>query len=131
MQSRDYDDYIYVSSILGFRKVNDAGNEILVNQETDGYCSLYANNCSVSYLHNMNDSQLNAIHYFEKHHPKIFEVLVAHLSEKYKNPRLEVGFRHVNILDIYMNEICNVEYTFIDSTKKNVKITMHQLKLMQ
>ncbi|PQJ81853.1 hypothetical protein [Polaribacter glomeratus] len=128
MQTRDYDDYIYIPSILGFRKVNDIGNEIFVHQETDGYCNIYADNISVSYLHSMNELQINSIHFFEDHHKNIFEVLLAHLSKNFKNPKLELGFRHVNVVD--ENEICNSEYVFIDSTKKKVKITMHQLKLI-
>lgn len=130
MQSRDYDDYIYVSSTLGFRKVNDDGNEVFVNQETDGYCNLYADSISVSYLHSMNDAQINAIHFFEENHENIFEVLMAHLSKRYQNPKLELGFRDVNILDENENEICFTEYAFIDAKKNKIKIKMHQLKLI-
>jgi hypothetical protein len=131
MQTRDYDDYIYVSSTLGFRKVNDAGNEVFVNQETDGYCSCYADNTSVSYLHSMIDTQLNAIHFFEENHENIFEVLVAHLSKTYQNPKLALGFRHVNILDESKDKICYTEYVFIDAKKNNIKIKMHQDKLIK
>ena len=130
MQTRDYDDYLFVSSILGFRKVNDTGTEILVNQETDGYCNLYADSISVSYLHSMNDAQINAIHFFEENYQLIFEVLEAYLSKKYQNPKLELGFRHVNVLDENENEICYSEYVFIVEENKRLKIKMHQLKLI-
>lgn len=130
MQTRDYDDYIYVKSILGFRKVNDDGLEIDVNQETDGYFNLYSDSISVSYLHSMSDSQINAIHFFEENHQLIFEVLVAYLSKKYSNPKLELGFRHVNILDENEDEICYSEYVFMDKENKRLKIKMHQLKLI-
>ena len=82
MQTRDYDDYIFIASTLGFRKVDDGGLEIDAAKETDGYCNLYANNISVSYLHSMNSYQINAIHYFEENHDEIFLVLHLYLDEK-------------------------------------------------
>ena len=75
-QTRDYDDYVYISSIKGYRKVDDSGLEINLNQETDGYCNLYADNISLSYLHSMNNFQINAIHYFEENYEAIFKVVL-------------------------------------------------------
>lgn len=126
MQTRDYDDYVYVSSTLGFRKVNDNGDKIDVNLETDGYCNLYSDSIAVSYLHSMSDFETNAIHYFEEHHNKIFQNLLKHLSAIYANPKLELGFRHVNILDSQKEEMCFTEYVFIDVNQKKVTIKMYK-----
>ena len=106
MQTRDYDDYIFIASTLGFRKVDDSGLEIDAAKKTDGYCNMYANNTSVSYLHSMNSFQVNAIHYFEENHYEIFFALQLFLDEKYINPTQELGFRSVNILDEHQNEMC-------------------------
>ena len=126
MQTRDYDDYVYIASTLGFRKVDDWGLEIDVLKETDGYCNLYAGNISLSYLHSMDTYQINAIHYFEENHEALFEVLLAHLAKKYKNPKLELGFKCVNILYKHKNEMCYASYDFIDANKQKIKIMMHQ-----
>lgn len=130
MQTRDYDDYVYVSSIEGFKKVDDSGLEINVNQETDGYCNLYADNISLSYLHSMSDVQINAIHYFEENHKEIFTVLFAHLSKKYTNPKSELGFSFMNVLVGHKDEMCYTEYAFIDSEKNQIKIKMHKNKVI-
>ncbi len=126
MQTRDYDDYIYIASTLGFRKVDDSGLEIDPSKETDGYCNLYANNISLSYLHSMNTFQINAIHYFEENHDEIFFALQLFLNEKYTNPEKELGFRSVNILDEYKEEMCFTAYTFIDLKKQKVIIKMYK-----
>ena len=101
MQTRDYDDYIYIASTKGFRKVDNSGLEIDALKETDGYCNVYANNISVSYLHSMNDFQTNAIDYFEENHDEIFLALHLYLVEKYKDHEKELGFKSVNILDTH------------------------------
>lgn len=126
MQTRDYDDYIFIASTLGFRKVDDSGLEIDTAKETDGYCNMYANNISVSYLHSMNTYQINAIHYFEENHDEIFFALQLFLDEKFTNPEKELGFRSVNILDEHKNEMCFTEYTFIDLKKQKINIKMHK-----
>ena len=126
MQTRDYDDYIYIASTLGFRKVDDSGLEIDPSKETDGYCNLYANNISLSYLHSMNTFQINAIHYFEENHDEIFLALQLYLDEKYKKPEKELGFSSVNILDEYKEEMCFTVYTFIDLKKQKVIIKMYK-----
>ncbi|AOW17967.1 hypothetical protein LPB03_11105 [Polaribacter vadi] len=130
MQTRDYDDYIYIASTLGFRKVDDSGLEIDASKETDGYCNLYANNISVSYLHSMNTFQINAIHYFEENHDEIFFALQLFLNEKYTNPEKELGFRSVNILDEHQNEMCFTEYTFIDLKNQKINIKMHKNRII-
>lgn len=124
MQTRNYDDYIYIESTLGFRKVDNSGTEIDITQETDGYCNLYADNVSVSYLHNMNDFQVNAIHYFEKNQDEIFLELYLFLDESYKNLEKELGFKCVNILNENDKSICLTEYTFIDASKNKIKVKM-------
>ena len=124
MQTRDYDDYIYIPSSLGFRKINDAGNKVFLDIETDGYCNLYADNISISYLHNMNDFQVNAIHYFEENHLTIFKKVLSYLSNFYKNAKLELGFRHVNVLNDYKDDMCYLEYVFIDSKGSSISIKM-------
>ncbi|MGB1309253.1 MAG: hypothetical protein ACPG6B_10100 [Oceanihabitans sp.] len=126
MQTRDYDDYIFITSTLGFRKVNDLGNQINQGQETDGYCNMYANSIAVSYLHSMQEPQLNAIHFFEENHEIIFKTIYKQLLKKYQNPKLELGFRHVNILDSHKKEVCFTEYVFVDSNQKKVVIKMHK-----
>ena len=130
MQTRDYDDYIFIASTLGFRKVDDGGLEIDAAKETDGYCNLYANNISVSYLHSMNSYQINAIHYFEENHDEIFLVLHLYLDEKYTNPEKELGFRSVNILDEHQNEMCFTKYTFIDFKNQKINIKMHKNRII-
>ena len=130
MQTRDYDDYIYIASTLGFRKIDDSGLEINILKETDGYCNLYANSISVSYLHSMNTFQINAIHYFEENHDEIFLELHLFLDEKYKNPEIELGFKSVNILDEHKDKMCFTEYTFIDAKKNKIKIMMHQKNII-
>lgn len=126
MQTRDYDDYMYIASTLGFRKVGDSGLEININQETDGYCNVYANNISVSYLHSMNTFQTNAIEYFEENHDAIFLALYLYLDEKYKDFEKELGFKSVNILEEHKEEMCFAAYTFIDAKKNKIEIIMHQ-----
>lgn len=124
MQTRDYDDYVYISSSLGFRKVNDAGNKVFLDIETDGYCNLYADNISVSYLHSMNNFQIKAIHYFEENYQLVFKILLIYLSKFYKNPKLLLGFRHVNVLNDYKDDMCYLEYVFIDSKGSSISIKM-------
>lgn len=126
MQTRDYDDYIYIASTKGFRKVDDSGLEIDALKETDGYCNVYANNISVSYLHSMNAFQTNAIDYFEENHDEIFLALYLYLDEKYKDFEKELGFKSVNILDEHKDEMCYTEYTFINLKKQKVIIKMHK-----
>lgn len=130
MQTRDYDDYIFVDFSLGFRKVDAAGLEIEINKDTDGYCNLYANNISVSYLHSMDDCQINAIHFFEENHKEIFKIIIKFLSKKYKNPKQILGFRHVNVLNKNKHETCYTEYLFIDALKNKIKVTMHKFNLI-
>ncbi|MBU3011393.1 hypothetical protein KO506_08265 [Polaribacter vadi] len=129
MQTRDYDDYVYISSTEGFRKVDDSGSKIDENQKTDGYCNLYADNISLSYLHSMSDIQINAIHYFEENYEAIFKVLLAHLSKKYKNPKLELGFSSMNVLHEDKNEMCFTVYTFIDKEQNKIHLKMHKNEL--
>ena len=131
MQTRDYDDYIYIASTLGFRKVDDSGLEIDVAKETDGYCNVYANNISVSYLHSMNNFQTNAIEYFEENHDAIFLALLLYLDDSYLNPAHELGFKCVDILDEYKDELCFAEYTFIDANKQKIKIMMHKNNIIK
>jgi hypothetical protein len=126
MQTRDYDDYIYSSSTLGYRKVSDDGLEIDVNQETDGYFNLYADSISVSYLHSMDMDQINAIHYFEENTEQIFITLLEHLSKMYTNPKQELGFKHVNVLNENKQDYCFTEFTFIDAQNIKVTIKMHK-----
>lgn len=91
MQTRDYDDYLFSSATLRYRKVSDDGLVINVAQESDGYFNLYAGNISVSYLHSMEMHEINAIHYFEENERTIFKILLHHLSKKYTNPKLVLG----------------------------------------
>ncbi|RBW56513.1 hypothetical protein DS884_13685 [Tenacibaculum sp. E3R01] len=124
MQTRDYDCYIYIASRMGFRLLNDNGDTIFIDKETDGYCNMYANNIAVSFLHSMNKKQINAIHYFENNHPKIFEVLVNHLSNQFKLPKDELGFKCINILDQFIDDFSIVEYIFIKANKEKIKVKM-------
>ena len=126
MQTRDYDDYIYVNSTLGFRKVTDDGTEIVLMQETDGYCNMYADNISVSYLHSMNDFEVNAIHNFEENHQTIFSILLNYLKKTFLQPKSKLGFSHVNILYEHKDIMCFTEYVFIDEVKNKISIMMHK-----
>lgn len=130
MQTRDYDDYVYIASNKGFRKVDDSGSEININQETDGYCNLYANNISLSYLHSMNDFQTNSIHFFEENHDEIFLELELFLGDKYKDTEKELGFKCVNILNEYKDEMCFAAYQFIDANNNKIEIIMHKNKII-
>lgn len=131
MQTRDYDDYLYIPSTLGFRKVDDAGTTIDNKKETDGYCNLYANSISVSYLHNMRDAQINAIHFFEEHHDTIFLQILLYLEKEYSNPLLQLGFRHVNILEKEKDTCCYTEYVFIDVNEKKITLTLHKQEVVE
>jgi len=124
MQTRDYDDRIYVSSIEGFRQVNNMHDAIDLKQETNGYCNMYADGVAVSYLHCMKEPQLNAIHFFEDHYQTIFEALLTALSEKFTEPKRELGFSSVNILNDESENMCFTMYTFIDIDGNKVKIKM-------
>lgn len=130
MQTRDYDDYIYVSSIKGFRQVNDMHTSIDVNQETKGYCNMYADNIAVSYLHSMKAPQINAIHYFEDNYEIIFKALLEYLSERFKDPKNELGFSYVNILNKNKENICFTEYTFIDVDGCKIKVNMYKSQVI-
>ena len=126
MQTRDYDDYIFVSSLNGFRSV-DINNRIVdVSQETDGYCNLYADHISLSFLHSMNELQINAIHYFEDHHETIFNVLIDHLKKTYIQPKKELGFIYVNIVPENREDTCLTEYVFLNAKNHMVHIKMHK-----
>ena len=74
----------------------------------------------------MNDFQINAIHYFEDNHPKIFKNLITHLSTKYVHPRFDLGFSYVNILEEQKKKICFTEYVFVDKNQEKVIIVMHK-----
>jgi hypothetical protein len=124
MQTRDYDDYIFSSAILGYRKVSDDGLKINIDQETDGYFNLYSDSISVSYLHSMDTHQINAIHYFEENEHTIFNILLHYLSKKYTNPKLVLGFSHVNILEDQLKEYSYTEYVFINADNKKIVILM-------
>lgn len=124
MQTRDYDDRIYVSSLKGFRQVNKMHNAIDIHQETIGYCNMYVDGVVVSYLQSMKKPQLNAIHFFEDHYQTIFEALLKSLSEKFTDPKKELGFSSVNILNEESENMCFTLYTFIDVGGSKVKIKM-------
>jgi len=130
MQTRDYDDHIYVFSLKGFRQVNDQHTGIITDQETDMYCTMYADGIAVSNLHSMSSEQLNAIHYFEENHVIIFNALVEHLSKVYTKPKEKLGFTSINILNSGQDDSCYSEYTFIDESGKKIKITLHKNKLI-
>lgn len=102
-----------------------------VTQETNGYCNMYAANIAVSYLHSMSDSQLNAIHYFEDNYEIIFKVLLDYLSGRFIDPKNELGFTYVNILNKNKENICFTEYTFIDSNGRKIKVSMYKSKLYE
>ena len=72
----------------------------------------------------MNDFQVNAIHYFEENHLTIFKKVLSYLSNFYKNAKLELGFRHVNVLNYYKDDMCYLEYVFIDSKGSSISIKM-------
>lgn len=115
MQTRDYDCYVYIASTMGFRQLNDNGDTIFIDKETDGYCNMYVNNIAVSFLHSMNSKQINAIQYFENNHSDIFKILIIYLSNQFKSPKNELGFKHINILDenrggVLFNRICFFNY---------------------
>jgi hypothetical protein len=131
MQTRDYDDYIYVDSTLGFRKVDDDGIKIDISKETDGYCNVYADNISVSYLHSMNDAQINAIHFFEENHNNIFHNILENLKEASTTPKLSLGFRHVNILNKEKDNFCYAEYVFINENNDKVILLAHKNEIIK
>ena len=131
MQARHYDDRIYISSLKGFRQVNNQHNGILLEEETDKYCSMYVNGVAVSYLHSMSPQQINAIHYFEENHKVVFNVLMEHFSELYPKSKERLGFASINILKHSLDDCCYSEYKFIDHLGKKVKILLHKNSLVK
>ncbi|MEP0265222.1 hypothetical protein [Dokdonia sp.] len=126
MQTRDYDDYIFVPSLNGFRSV-DINNRIVdVSQETNGYCNIYANHISLSFLHSMDALQINAIHYFEDHQKIIFNVIVNHLKEIYAQPKKELGFIYINILPKSKEDTCLTEYVFLNTKNQKIRVKMYK-----
>lgn len=130
MQTRDYDDRIYVSAIKEFRQVNNMHNGIDINQETNGYCNVYVDSIAVSYLHSMKEPQINAIHYFEDNFEVIFNTLLDYLSERFKDIKKELGFSSINILDENKENMCFTEYTFINVEENKVKLRMFKDKVI-
>ncbi|WP_431165127.1 hypothetical protein [Tenacibaculum halocynthiae] len=124
MQTRDYDCYVYIASTMGFRQLNENGDTIFINKETDGYCNIYVNNIAVSFLHSMNSKQINAIHYFENNHSDIFKILIDYLSNQFKSPKNELGFKHINILDENREGYCLTEYVFLTTNKEKIKVKL-------
>lgn len=126
MQTRDYDDYIFVSSLQGFRSV-DINNRIIdLSQETDGYCNIYADHISLSFLHSMNELQINAIHYFEDHQKIIFNVIVDHLRKTYAAPKKELGFIYINVLQERREDACLTEYVFLNTENQKIRVKMYK-----
>ena len=131
MQKRDYDDTIYISSLKGFRQVNNQHTGIILEEETDMYCSMYVDGTAVSYLHSMSSQQINAIDYFEDNHKVVFNVLIKHFSKLYTKPKERLGFASINILSSSLDDCCYSEYKFIDDLDKKVKILLHKSNLVK
>lgn len=126
MQNRDYDDYIFVASLNGFRSFNFRTKNINLSQETNCYCNMYANKVSVSALHSMNQSQINAIHYFEDHEAEIFKTILEHLKGIYKMPKEELGLFYINILNKSKENTCLAEYVFFNAKAEEIKVVLHK-----
>lgn len=126
MQNRDYDCYIEVPSIIGFRQLDDSFLSIIPNQETNGYTNMYADGIAVSYLHDMEEQQLNAIHFFEDNQITIINVLTQYLSKTFQNPRMELGLASINILNEFRDGICFVSYKFLDASGNKIVVKLHK-----
>ncbi|GAB5558056.1 MAG: hypothetical protein SchgKO_22690 [Schleiferiaceae bacterium] len=126
MQTRDYDDYIHVPSLVGFRQVIDLNRKIDVTTETDAHCNMYVDGKAASYNHSMDDDQLNAIHFFEENQEAIFSVMTNHLAKNYDNPKMQMGMASINILNESKDKVCIAEYKWIDFHQKAVYIRLHR-----
>ena len=131
MQTRNYDDTIYISSLKGFRQVNKQHTAIILEEETARFCNMYVNGIAVSYSHSMSSQQINAIHYLEDNHKMIFTVLVKYLSKQYPKPKERLGFTSINLLNHGLDDCCYSAYTFIDSLGKKVIILLHKSPIVQ
>ncbi|TNJ41910.1 hypothetical protein KFZ70_02805 [Tamlana fucoidanivorans] len=130
MQTRDYDCYILIEALKGFRLLNEDFTAVIPAQETNGYTNLYANSIAVSFLHDMEDEQLNAIHFFEDHQKTIIDTISAHLSKTFKDPKKELGLDCINILNEHKDGICYVAYRFLDASGNKFYVKLHKNKVI-
>lgn len=130
MQTRSYDCYIEVAEIKGYRQVNEDFTAVVLEQETNCYTNMYVDNIAVSFLHSMDEEQLNAIHFFEDNKHIIIDVITAHLLKTFKNPKKELGLDCINILNEQEDGVCYVTYRFINASGKKYLIKLHKDKVV-
>jgi len=131
MQTRSYDCYIEVTDIKGYRQVNEDFTAVILDQETNCYTNLYVDNIAVSFLHSMEEEQLNAIHFFEDNQGVIISVITDYLAKTFKNPKQELGLDCINILNEHEDAICYVTYRFIDVSGNKYLIKLHREKVVE
>lgn len=56
--------------------------------------------------------------------------LLDYLSERFKEPKNELGFSSINILNENKESICFSEYTFIDVEGNKIKLKMFKNKVI-
>ncbi|WP_053991598.1 hypothetical protein [Mangrovimonas sp. TPBH4] len=131
MQTQDYDSYIQVEALKGFRQLNEEFTAVIPDQETNGYTNMYANSIAVSFLHDMEEEQLNAIHFFEDHQKTIMDTITVHLSKTFEAPKKVLGLDYINILSEHKDGICYVAYRFLDAAGNRLIVKLHRDKIIE
>ena len=128
---KEYDSNIKIFAFSEFRRVDYPSKSIDINTRTDGYVNLYIDGKSADYVHDVFQSEEQAIDFLQQNEKLIYNNLKTALMEELDYSTQEIGLFSISLLDQIKDDHAHVGYTFLNAKKEMAELVMHKEKVIK